>query len=284
MPHKRYILFCDESDSRGTFYSNFYGGALIEASKQAAIEAELQEVKDEVNIFAGEMKWSKIGPRYRDKYIAFVNAFFDIVERGDVKLRVMFTHNQHVPNLDEYRVGNDYFPLYYQFIKHAFGLRYCVPKGGTASASVLLDDLPSDLKSIAEFKGYLSSLSNFPIWSRAGFSIAYEDITDVDSRKHNIMQGLDIVLGSMSSRLNEKHTRPHPPAKRRTKRARAKSDVYDIIKTRVKRLHPNFNFGVSTSTKGVPRVKFDGAYRHWLFVPSNATHDPSRTKRARGLR
>lgn len=56
MVHKRYIIFCDESDDKGRYYSNFYGGALIEASKQQAIEEELQAKKDELNIFSGEMK------------------------------------------------------------------------------------------------------------------------------------------------------------------------------------------------------------------------------------
>lgn len=51
---KRSIIFCDESDDKGRFYSNFYGGVLIEASKQQAIEAELQACKDGLNIFPGK--------------------------------------------------------------------------------------------------------------------------------------------------------------------------------------------------------------------------------------
>lgn len=54
--HKRYIIFCDESDDKGRFYSNFYGGVLVEASKREMIEAELQECKNLLNIFDGEMK------------------------------------------------------------------------------------------------------------------------------------------------------------------------------------------------------------------------------------
>jgi hypothetical protein len=280
MPDKRYIIFCDESDDKGRFYSNFYGGALIEASKQQAIHAELQLVKDGLNIFTGEMKWERITEPYAEKYIAFVHAVFDIVERGDMKLRIMFTQNRNRPILEEYQIGNDYFLLYYQFLKHAFGLQHSVPEGSTASAQILLDDVPANAEKFEQFKQYLSSLSTFPKWSRAGFSIAYEDITDVDSKKHNIMQALDVVLGSMQSRLNEKHTKPVPPAKRRSKRAKAKEKVYKAIKDRVFALYPNFNVGVSTATLEGPHMRFEHPYRHWLFVPSNAEIDPQRTKKA----
>ena len=277
---KRYIIFCDESDDRGKFYSNFYGGALIEARQQQSIEAELQAKKDELHIFDGEMKWERISEPYADKYIEFVNCVFDILARGDMKFRIMFTQNRHVPVLEEYQIGKDYFMLYYQFIKHAFGLQFAVPDGDTASATVLLDDVPRNAKLFKEFRTYLSTLSAFPKWSRAGFSIAYEDITDVDSKKHNILQALDVILGGMQSRLNEKHTRPHPPAKRRGKRSRAKDKVYKVIQRRIFDLYPNFNVGVSTATNDGLHMRFEHPYRHWLFVPSNAKLDNNRTKKA----
>ena len=284
MSHKRYIIFCDESDDKGRFYSNFYGGALIEASMQKLIHDELQAVKDELNIFSGEMKWERITEPYAEKYIRFVNATFDIVARGDMKLRIMFTQNRNQPVLDEYQIGNDYFLLYYQFIKHAFGLQYSVPEGSTASAALLLDDVPANSEKFRQFKEYMSSLSAFPKWSRAGFSIAYEDITDVDSKKHNILQALDIILGGIQSRLNEKHTKPIPPAKRRGKRAKAKEKVYRAIKDRIFDLYPNFNVGVSTASAEGPQTRFDHPYRHWLFIPSNAKVDPKRTKKAASKR
>jgi hypothetical protein len=278
--NKRYIIFCDESDEKGEFFSHFYGGILIEASKQQAIHDELQSVKDALNIFQGEMKWERVTEAYAEKYITFVNAIFDIVERGDIKIRIMFTQNRNTPALKDYQIGNDYFLLYYQFIKHAFGFQFSVPENSTASAAVLLDDIPHNAEKLHEFKEYLSSLSAFPVWSRCGFSIAYEDITDVNSKHHNILQALDVILGGIQSRLNEKHTKPHPPAKRRSKRARAKSLVYDAIRRRIVKIYPNFNVGVSTATSEGLEERFTHPYRHWLFVPANATVDNSRTKKA----
>jgi hypothetical protein len=280
----RYVLYCDESDAKGQFYSHFYGGALVEASKQQAIEEELQALKDELHIFSGEMKWQRITDQYRDKYITFVDRVFDVVERGDMKLRVMFTQNRWEPLLADFQIDNEYFLLYHQFIKHAFGFRYCTEGGGPASAAVLLDKVPQNAAKLHEFRKYLSSLSDFPIWNRAQFSIAYEDIAEVDSKEHNIMQALDVVLGAAQSRLNERHTRPIPPAKRRTKRARAKAAVYKAIQRRIWELYPNFNVGISTGTPNGLIDRWSHQYRHWLFVPSNAREDSARTKKAAAIR
>ena len=281
---KRYIIYCDESDSKGRFYSHFYGGALIEASRQQSLNEELQAVKDRLHIFGGEMKWQRITEPYAEKYVEFVDATFDIIERGDMKIRIMFTQNRHVPFLQDYQVDNEYFLLYYQFIKHAFGLRHSVPDGDSATAAVLLDDVPHNHQKLTEFKDYIASLSSFPIWRRANFSIKAEDITDVNSKSHNVLQALDVILGGIQSRLNEKHTKPIPPAKRRSKRAKAKALVYQRIKDRIFRLYPNFNVGISTGTPNGYRDRFDHPYRHWLFVPSNARIDENNTKKAAGLR
>jgi len=56
--------------------------------------------------------------------------------------------------------------------------------------------------------------------------------------------------------------------------------VYEAIKGRVWALYPNFNVGVSTAAMEGLHMRLHHPYRHWLFVPSNAEVDPSRTKKA----
>ncbi len=36
MRDREYIIFCDESDKKGRFYSNFYGGVMVGLSQYAA--------------------------------------------------------------------------------------------------------------------------------------------------------------------------------------------------------------------------------------------------------
>lgn len=56
---KEYIIFCDESDREGRYYSNFYGGVIVGASNYERITRLLNEKKSELNLF-GEVKWAKV--------------------------------------------------------------------------------------------------------------------------------------------------------------------------------------------------------------------------------
>ena len=219
----RYILYCDESSDKGRYFSNFYGGGLLRASDRQAIEAELDSVKKE-NGLKGEAKWTKISEYNEASYINFVDAVFSFVESGQLKLRIMFTQNINRPqNLADYQIGNEYFQLYYQFIKHAFGLRYCNPeRARSVSLSLFLDDVPNTKEKLNSFKDYLSSLSAYPVFSRAKITIPKEEIVDVDSGKHVILQAVDVVLGAIQFRLNDLHKAKPEGAKRRGKRTRAK--------------------------------------------------------------
>lgn len=54
-----YILYCDESSSKGEYFSDFFGGCIISANRQKLVEKALNEKKSELNINA-EVKWTKI--------------------------------------------------------------------------------------------------------------------------------------------------------------------------------------------------------------------------------
>ncbi|MDR6626746.1 DUF3800 domain-containing protein [Caulobacter segnis] len=274
------IIFCDESVEKGRFFSHFYGGVLVRADDREALERELHDKKNELQ-FKGEVKWTKITENYADKYIELVDFIFDLVEAGRMKMRIMFTQNINVPpELDEYKLDNQYFMLYYQFIKHAFGLRYWRQEDNydTVEVSVYIDDPPQSGLKFDKFANYISSLSAYMPFSQGGVIFPRSEIAKVVSHKHNILQALDIILGGIQSRLNESHTKPIPPAKRRSKRARAKEIVYQKIKERIWRLYPNFNIGVST---GAPNYveRWTHPYRHWCFVPNGSTIDRSRGKK-----
>lgn len=123
---KQYLIYSDESYKRGSYYSNFYGGALVDYSKIQKINEILNNKKKELN-FGGEIKWSKVSESYLNKYIEIINLFFTYVKIGDIKIRIMFKQNAYVfKQLDKIKYQNEFQLLYYQFIKHAFGLDYCV--------------------------------------------------------------------------------------------------------------------------------------------------------------
>ena len=212
MPQRNLIIYCDESTEKGRFYSHFYGGAMVPETHRRIIEGRLEAVKVAHGLGA-ELKWTKISESWADRYIAFVDELFDLMEEGLVRMRVMFTQNSNKPlGLSDYQLENQYFLLYYQLIKHSFGLMHCGQPHVTRRVSIFLDEMPRHPDNILQFKNYLASLSSFPKFVAAGVEIRAENITGVSSHDHVILQALDIVMGAMQFRLNDKHL-DKPPGK-----------------------------------------------------------------------
>ncbi|RIY00870.1 DUF3800 domain-containing protein [Aureimonas flava] len=279
MPDRNLLIYCDESLSKGAFFSNFYGGALIEASDRESIEHALDAAR-QANGLNAELKWTKISAGYKDKYIAFIDAFFDLVAENRIKLRIMFTQNSNRPlGLTDDQIDNAYFLLYYQLIKHAFGLAYCGTSRTNKRVSIYLDDIPDNREKYERFREFVASLSNSAEFQASGAYIPISEITDVDSKKHDILQGLDIVLGAIQFRLNNMHLEKPPGQWRRAKRTVAKEAVYKHILRRIQAIYPNFNIGVSTSRQGDPRNVWRQPYRHWLFVPKDFAVVPGQSKK-----
>lgn len=93
---KEYIIFCDESDKEGKYYSNFYGGLIVGASHYERVTAYLNIIKQEQNLY-GEVKWEKVTQRYLQKYETLIRHFFREVASKHVKVRIMFQQNAFKP-------------------------------------------------------------------------------------------------------------------------------------------------------------------------------------------
>jgi hypothetical protein len=92
----------------------------------------------------------------------------------------------------------------------------------------------------------------------------------VTSREHILLQCLDIVLGVMHFRLNDKHLEKSEGKHRRAKRTVAKERLYKSILEEIKLIKPDFkhfNIGISTSASLPNRWK--EPYLHWNFVPKD---------------
>lgn len=261
-----FLIYSDESVSRGDYFSNFYGGALVTSRDDAEVRAALAARKAELNL-GSEVKWQKITEAYEDKYIALIDTFFDLIADGKVKIRIMFTQNMfRRRGLTREQRDEQYFILYYQFIKHGFGLRYR-DNLEPARLRLLLDQLPDTKEKVDRFKGFIVGLNRNPAFKRAGLSICREHIADVDSKRHDVLQCLDVVLGSMQFRLNDKHLEIPPGQRRRGKRTRAKERVYKHISKRIRAIYPGFNIGITTGLIGGGKeLRWHHPYRHWLFI------------------
>jgi hypothetical protein len=280
MTERQIIIYCDESDDKGKFFSHFYGGALIKGKDREIIESKLATKKFELN-FTREVKWTKITESYLTKYIDFIDCFFEFITSGQIKIRIMFTQNMYEPILlSEYQIEHEYFLLYYQLITNAFGLEHCNTNNETVNIQLILDDMPNKSEKVVVFKNYLTNLSKLPSFKNAHVRIVAGNISEVRSHNHPILQGLDIILGAMQFRLNNLHKEKPDGQRVRGKRTRAKEAVYKHINKKIREIMPGFNIGTTTPAVRWPTDIWDQPYRHWRFKPSNHKINTGRSKKA----
>jgi hypothetical protein len=274
-----YVIYTDESEKKGKFYSNFYGGVLVRSPDLQPVIYRLETCKAQLNLHR-EVKWRKVTENYLEKYVALMDEFFDAVAAGQVKVRVMFTQNQFIPTgLSPDQRRAEYHLLYYQFVKHAFGLRFAGDAGQNIHVRLNMDQLPANREQNTQFKAYLLGLNRNPRFRDAGMRFRADQIAEVQSHDHVLLQCLDVVLGSIAFRLNDKHKEKRPGKRRRGRRTIAKEKLYKHIRTRICGLHPNFNIGETTGKGGDWANLWLHPYRHWKFVPAEHEVDPTKTKK-----
>lgn len=262
-----YILYCDESSSKGEKYSDFFGGCIVDASKLHAIEYALNAKKAELNINA-EVKWTKVTENYVEKYRELIHLFFNFVRSGDIKVRIMFRKNS-----DQYRPGEQpmkderYFKLYYQFLKHSFGFKTDRSVTGDYYVHFYLDELPDHSTRANSFKDYLCELPNIQDMQNSGLHIRKRDIGEVKSHDHILLQCTDVILGAINFKLNGLNKVIPEGKTKRGKKTVAKEKLYKDILNEIKTIHSNFNIGISTGSRDYDNPHWTSPYEHWRFIP-----------------
>lgn len=212
-----------------------------------------------------------------EAYKKIIDAFFEEILADKMKVRIMCRQNAHVPmNLTAEHREHEYFLLYYQFIKNAFGFDQLSP-AGQIHLRFFFDQFPDKIEKVELFKDHIVKLQDRK-FKEARLAIRREDINEARSHDHTILQCLDIVLGSMAFRLNDKHKIKPEGSRIRGKRTIAKEELYKHIRKNICKLKPNFNIGMSTAgTEKYPN-RSDLPYAHWIFRPRDFKYEPSFTK------
>lgn len=274
-------LYCDESDSSGRHFGNFYGGAVVESKHLGEVIDRLETCKQKLHFF-GEVKWQKITDNYQQKYIDFVTEVFALMTEGKLKVRIMFTHNyRSAHRLTHDQRENGFFLLYYQFVKHAFGLKFAGLPGQATQVRIYFDKLPDTAEKCAAFKGYVGGLNKNLGFRAAGMAMRQDQIAEVDSKEHVTLQALDVLLGAMQFRLNDKHLDKPEGSRTRGKRTLAKERVYKHINASIRALYggKQFNIGISTGRPNAEAAhEWKDPYRHWVFTPKGAVVHPEFAK------
>lgn len=267
-----YFVYCDESEERGKKFSKFYGGALVRSIHLREVVDSLEGFKKN-NSLTGEVKWTKVTEQYLDRYVGLMDVFFDLIREDKIKMRVMFQQNEfsdpRLRGLTKEQRERSFFLLYYQFFKHAFGLQHSNSSLEPIFVRIFFDQFPDTKEKVDSFKEYIHRLQYQPAFQEANLRIRYEDIVEVTSHNHVVLQCADIVTGSMFFRLNELHKVIPEGQRVRGKRTRAKEKLYNHINARIRDIYPNFNIGISTGFKNDVKNLWNHPYRHWCFLPNH---------------
>jgi hypothetical protein len=268
---KEYWIFCDESVQEGSKFSNCFGGVIVPVSRHPRVENQLRIAKARIG-FLKEIKWQRVTEKWLDGYAEMVTAFFDVIRNGDVRMRVMFRATDS-PSENPSRAQRDesYFKLYYQFIKHAFGLAHVPERADGTRLRLFFDQFPHTREKVMQFKGFLGALPSAASLRHALLHVSPDHITEVDSKEHVLLQCVDLVLGAMAFRLNEMHLVKPEGQRQRGKRTVAKDRLYRHVLAEIRTLKPAFNPKLSTAAQPFPEGTWSMPYRHWLFVPQAPT-------------
>ena len=262
---REHVIYTDESSQTGRCFAHFYGGALIRSDDLEYVREILQAQADRLGLGA-EIKWRKVSEGYLDRYLAMMDAFFDLVAADLVKIRVMFTRAGALPPPTPYHREHRYHLLYYQFLKYAFGLRHCNPDPGGLTLRLYVDRLPDSPQKNALFKSHLLTLQDSREYRAARICIPRDQVAEVDSREHLPLQCVDVVLGAMQFRLNGSHRAEREGDGARGKKTIAKETLYEHICARIRQIHPEF-VAEATTARTCGEDRWRHPYRHWLFVP-----------------
>lgn len=181
------------------------GGLWVRAEDVGFIEDEIKKLRIKHGYrnddgqwidFLGEFKWTKISEKYLPVYKDIVDLFFQLIDQNKIRFCVMLvdTHNPTVQAYDNIK-RDGYFKLMYQLYLHNCkvpGIYKIYPDRITnPSHKVNLETLRATLeRSLAKKFADLVPPENKP-------DSYVNNITPVDSKKVQIIQIVDVIIGAV---------------------------------------------------------------------------------------
>lgn len=253
MKKQNYVIICDESTKKGSNFSYFYGGAMLQENKYDKISKLLEFRKSEHGLH--EMKRIKITEKNYKDYINVLELFFVFVKSGDIKMRIMFSPNDQLSF--KHNTHDTFMKFYYTFIINAFNIFYAKED---FNLRLICDDLPETKDQCKLFKKcIINKIRNNDKVNTNKVYINRDRIEEVDSQKHVILQCVDVIVGLTDFYLNTSKEDI-----KKSKRARARLYVWEYICSQIMCIDENFQLTKTTqpifSHKG-----WKGQYKHFVY-------------------
>lgn len=187
----KYHIYCDESTLNGRYA--VYGGFIMHNNSVNKVEQTIYNIKQKNNLFS-EIKWSKISNQYYDKYLNLIDSTSSLLNKNVVHFRSVIIDNNALNNR-KYNDGNKelgIYKFYYQLLYNCF-IKY----QKNSSFDIYIDKRSTNY----DFQNLTDILNNK---SRAKNN-TINCVKQVDSKKSNIIQLNDLLLGALSFHKNKTH-------------------------------------------------------------------------------
>jgi hypothetical protein len=201
-PVYRLAFYCDCSSQRDNQFM-VAGGLVIRPERLDSIQAAIQKIKDEARI-RGEMKWSEYrgGPR-RPAYEALVDLMFLLIRDNQAHFHAIIAHFSEFDHVQSgaLRQDSSASKMYFQLALHRLCKDY-----GRKSLLYLYPDSGNDSVGLIAFREALC-ISAYRTYTCMPNCV--RTVQPRDSYGHNILQMVDVVIGSMAALRNDRKLSRH---------------------------------------------------------------------------
>ncbi len=193
------------------------------------LDTQLRQIRSKHGV-KDEAKWSSLGPQNQAFYQELVNCLFSAISRGEIAFRQMFYDRAFVrvssdPSEDAASPLDVQYKLCYQFLKHAFGLRFlpAAPHGQKNEVLVRLDNHSSQKHQdrLADFAQDLPRILDRPDLE---VRLTYHRSSQVPR-----IQLCDLLIGAAGSYGNKMHDKRAPKQRGMKPKQRVRHDFAKYI-------------------------------------------------------
>lgn len=194
-------VYCDESRQTQDRYMVF-GGIMVPETSVEPFNKAMALWRDAQNMHA-ELKWTKVSNQKLNEYKSLVDLFFSLAGKGQLHFRSVVFDTAQI-DYKTYHKGSKelgFYKFFYQFLLHSFGA-YVAKENRQLLVSF-------DQRNTKE------KLSTFGLILSRGMRNRYKcredvvvNVEAVDSKKCNLMQVADVLMGAIGYQNNDCHLRP----------------------------------------------------------------------------
>ena len=179
-----------------------FGGVIIHEADVALFNEVMKNWRDERRMY-GELKWTKVTTQTLSRYREFVDLFFALAEKNAIHFKSVVFETARL-DYRGYHGGDKalgFYKLYYQFLLHKFG-RYATTDDDRLF--VYLDERTTKYK-----LGTLKNVLNNGLKKKYGRKVnVVSAVEPRDSKKCDLMQLADVLMGAIGFHFNDRHARP----------------------------------------------------------------------------